>query len=51
MAIASVESQARESNEIMTLHTPSEVIVHRGEMSEVFFTTHNNADRYPNFYR
>jgi len=44
MAIASVESQARESNEIMTLHTPSEVIVHRGEMSEVFFTTHNNAD-------
>jgi hypothetical protein len=44
MAIASVESQARESNEIMSLHTPSEVIVHRGEMSEVFFTTHNIAD-------
>ena len=44
MAIASVESQARESNEIMSLYTPSEVIVHRGEMSEVFFTTHNIAD-------
>ena len=44
MAIASVESQARESNEIMSLHTPSEVIVHRGEMSEVFFTTHNIAN-------
>lgn len=44
MAIASVQSQARESNEIMSLYTPSEVIVHRGEMSEVFFTTHNIAD-------
>ena len=44
MAIATVESQARESNEIMSLYTPSEVIVHRGEMSEVFFTTHNIAD-------
>lgn len=44
MAIASVESQARESNELMVLHTPSEVIVHRGEVSEVFFTTHNTAD-------
>ena len=49
MAIASVESQARESNEIMTLHTPSEVIVHRGEMSEVFFTTHNIADSIQTF--
>lgn len=44
MVIASVESQARESNEVMSLYTPSEVIVHRGEMAEVFFTTHNNAD-------
>ena len=49
MAIASVESQARESNEIMSLHTPSEVIVHRGEMSEVFFTTHNIADSIQTF--
>lgn len=49
MAIASVESQARESNEIMSLHTPSEVIVHRGEMSEVFFTTHNIADSVQTF--
>ena len=44
MVIASVQSQARESNEIMALYTPAEVIVHRGEISEVFFTTHNTAD-------
>jgi len=49
MVIASVQSQARESNEIMSLHTPSEVIVHRGEMSEVFFTTHNTADSVQTF--
>jgi len=49
MVIASVESQARESNEIMSLHTPSEVIVHRGEISEVFFTTHNTADSVQTF--
>ena len=44
MVIASVQSQARESNEIMSLYTPAEVVVHRGEISEVFFTTHNTAD-------
>jgi len=49
MAIASVDSQARESNELMTLHTPSEVIVHRGELSEVFFTTHNTAESVQTF--
>ena len=49
MVIASVQSQARESNEIMTLHTPAEVIVHRGEISEVFFTTHNTADSVQTF--
>ncbi|NCG42234.1 MAG: hypothetical protein GWO84_01675 [Euryarchaeota archaeon] len=49
MVIASVESQARENNEIMSLYTPPEVIVHRGEMSEVFFTTHNNADSVQTF--
>ena len=49
MVIASVESQARESNEIMALLTPPEVIVHRGEMSEVFFTTHNTADSVQTF--
>ncbi len=49
MAIASVDSQARESNELMSLHTPSEVIVHRGELSEVFFTTHNIADSVQTF--
>ena len=49
MAIASVDSQARESDELMSLHTPSEVIVHRGELSEVFFTTHNTADSVQTF--
>jgi len=49
MVIASVESQARESNEIMALLTPPEVIVHLGEISEVFFTTHNTADSVQTF--
>ena len=49
IAIASVDSQARESSGLMSLHTPSEVIVHRGELSEVFFTTHNTADSVQNF--
>jgi hypothetical protein len=49
MAIASVVSQARESNEVMSLYTPSEVIVHRGEISEVFFTIHNTADSVQTF--
>ena len=44
MVIASVDTQSRESNEVMSIHTPSEVIVHRGDYSEVFFTTHNVAD-------
>lgn len=49
MVIASVESQARESNEIMALLTSPEVIVHHGEVSEVFFTTHNTADSVQTF--
>lgn len=44
MLVTAVESDARTSDTNMTLHTPDEVIVHRGELVEVFFTTHNIAD-------
>ena len=49
MVIATVDAQARESDEMMSIHTPPEVVVHRGGISEVFFTTHNIADEVQTF--
>ena len=49
MVIATDDVQARENDEMMSVHTPDEVIVHRGGMSEVFFTTHNIAEEVQTF--